>query len=221
MSNDIKKITTGFIKQHKLITINYSVLKKAAVNMGYTIIEYNNIVNEKDVHTVIENLKLGDMILSSRGFTYVSKDYRLIFINEDLNDEEKLIVLSHEIGHIVCGHFVSAHIIGKDVKEEYEANEFSHHLLNKSVSKSIIVHQKSFIIAVIMLCLFAVILAAYFINHNKNTYHGDFYITSTGQCYHKKDCIFIKNKTNSMKLTTEKFESGNYSPCDMCLPDKN
>ena len=137
MNKNIKKLTKNFIKKHKLIFIDYSVLKNTAINMGYTVIEFNSIFNEKDVETVIQNLDLCENALKSRGFTYVSTEYRLIFINEDLNDEEKLLVLSHELGHIVCEHFSAAPIIGNDVKEEYEANEFSHYLLKQDVFRKI------------------------------------------------------------------------------------
>ncbi len=225
MNNNIKKLTKTFIKKYKLTSIDYSALKNVANKMGYTVIEFNSIFNEKDVETVIHNLNLGENALKSRGFTYVSAEYRLVFVNEDLNNEEKLLVLSHEIGHIVCEHFSTTPIIGNDVKDEHEANEFSHYLLKQSVfrkmKKTIASHRKAFIASVVILCLIIGSLAAYLIICNRNTYKDNLYITTTGECYHKKECIFVKNKTNIKKLTKEEFESGNYSPCDMCLPDEN
>lgn len=225
MNNNIKKLTKTFIKKYKLTVIDYSALKNTASNMGYTVIEFNSVFNEKDVETVIQNLDLGENALKSRGFTYVSAEYRLIFVNEDLNDEEKLLVLSHEIGHMVCEHFSTVPIIGNDVKEEHEANEFSHYLLKQStfgkIKKTIASHRKTFIASVVILCLIIGSLTAYLVIRNINTYEDNLYITSTGECYHKKECIFVKNKTNIKKLTKEEFESGTYSPCDMCLPDEN
>ncbi len=224
MINNIKKTAQAFIKKHKLSTVDYSVLKNVAMNLGYTIIEFNSIFNEKDIETVIQNLNLSEKTLKSRGFTYVSADYRLIFINEDLNDEEKLLVISHELGHISCGHFSTPLIIGKDVKEEHEANEFSHYLLQKSFFRKIgnflTIHRKAFLAAIIALFLIGGSLTVFFTIQNIDIYEDNLYITSTGECYHKKDCIFVKNKTNAKKLTKEEFESGAYSPCDICLPDK-
>ena len=72
MSNSIKKKANTFIKQQKLTSVDYSALKNVAIKMGYTIIEFNNITNDRDVETVICNLDLGEAILKSRGFTYVS-----------------------------------------------------------------------------------------------------------------------------------------------------
>ena len=225
MNNNIKKLTKTFIKKYKLTVIDYSALKNTASNMGYTVIEFNSIFNEKDVETVIQNLDIGENALKSRGFTYVSAEYRLIFVNEDLNDEEKLLVLSHEIGHIVCEHFSTVPIIGNDVKDENEANEFSHYLLEQSgfrkIKNTIVVHHKVFIGSVVILCLIIGLLTTYLIIRNRNIYEDNLYITSTGERYHKKDCIFVKNKTNIKKLTKEEFDSGTYSPCNICLPDEN
>ena len=225
MNNNIKKLTKTFIKKYKLTSIDYSALKCVAGKMGYTVIEFNSIFNEKDVETVIRNLNLAESAIKSKGFTYVSAEYRLIFINEDLNNEEKLLVISHEIGHIVCEHFSAVPIIGNDVKEEHEANEFSHYLLKQSafgkIKKTIASHRKAFIASVVILCLIIGSLTAYLVIRNINTYEDNLYITSTGECYHKKECIFVKNKTNIKKLTKEEFESGTYSPCGMCLPDEN
>lgn len=225
MNNNINKLAKTFIKKYKLTAINYATLKKAVINMGYTLIEFNSIFNEKDVEIVIQNLDLSEKILKSRGFTYVNAEYRLIFVNEDLNDEEKLLVLSHEIGHIVCEHFSTVSTIGNDVKDEHEANEFSHYLLKQSglkkMKRAIVVHRKMFIASAVTLFIIIGGLTVYLIIQNRNVYEDNLYITPTGECYHKKECIFVKNKTNIKKLTKEEFEKGTYSPCDMCVPDEN
>ncbi len=55
-------------------------------------------------------------------------------------------------------------------------------------------------------------------NQQKN-YYGEYYITDTGHKYHRADCIFVKNKENVRRLTEEEFFSGDYEPCEMCLPE--
>ena len=225
MNKNIKKLAKIFISKHKLGSVDYIALKNTVSNMGYTIIEFNSIFNEKDVETVIQNLDLSEKALKSRGFTYVSPEYRLIFINEDLSDYEKLIILSHEVGHIVCEHFSNAYIIGNDVKEEYEANEFSHYLLEQNglgkMRKTIKAHRKVYIASFVILALIIGSLITYLAIQNRNAYKDNLFITSTGGCYHKKECIFVKNKNNVKKLTKEDFDGGIYSPCDICLPDEN
>ena len=225
MTNNIKKLARTFLKKNKLTIVDYSVLKNAAADMGYAVIEFNSVFNEKDVDTIIQNLNLGEMALKSRGFTYVSTEYRLVFVNENLNNEEKLIVLAHELGHIVCMHFSLGPIIGNDVREEHEANEFSHYILTPSnfikTKNAIVAHRKTFFSSIVVLCLLIGSLTVYWVMRNKNLYAEDLYVTATGERYHKKDCIFVKNKTNIQKLTKEDFEKGTYSPCDMCLPENN
>lgn len=225
MNNNIKKLAKKFRKKYRLASVDYRALKKAAVNMGYTVIEFNSICNEEDVETVVQNLNLSENLQKSRGFTYVSAEYRLIFINEDLSDEEKMIVLSHELGHVVCEHFLTAPIIGNDVKAEFEANEFSHYLLKSrgftKVKNVMAVHRRALIASVLMLCLVVGSLTAYFIIRDRNLYMDNLYVTSTGERYHKKDCIYVKDKTNVKRLTKEDFDKDIYSPCNVCLPDDN
>ena len=222
MSNSIKKAVNQFVNKHHIKTVNYSVLRGVIKSIGFTIIEFNTIFNDKDVETIIQNLNLHEGILRSRGFTYTDKNYRLVFINEDLSDDEKMYVLSHELGHIICGHYTTAPIIGRDVKEEYEANEFSHYLLkNNSLCKvkiAITEHKRmAIILASVLFVILALVVTGFIINKEKS-YYGDFYITTTGNKYHQSDCIHVKNNNNIERLTKEQFESGEYGPCGTCLP---
>lgn len=222
MSKAIKKTVNQFIKQHHIMTVHYSALKEVIKNIGFTIIEFNNIFNDKDVETVIQNLGLSETVLRSRGFTYADNNYRLVFINEDLNDDEKLYVLSHELGHIVCEHFTAGPMIGRDVKEEHEANEFSHYLLKQNSLRNLrfaLVKRKKIvtICASLLFVILALVIAGRIIN-KETSYYGDFYITTTGRKYHQAECIHVKNNNNIERLTKEQFESGEYGPCGTCLP---
>ena len=225
MSHNIKKKADNFIKKYQLSVVDYETLSKTIADMGYTLIEFNGICSDPDVESVICNLGLKNTTLQARGFTYTSQDHRMVFVNEDLNKEEKLLVLAHEIGHIVCEHFTAVPIIGKDVKEEYEANEFSHHLLNQSglqkMSAYIHRHRVATVTVMVAVCVLLVSAMMYFLLRDKETYANDLYITSTGERYHKKNCIFVKDKTNVERLTQEVFESGEYSPCEICLPNQD
>lgn len=224
MNRQIKNKVKRFVSQYKVDKVSYTSLKKAAEEMGYTIVEFNRISNDKNVETIINSLKLGDIVLRSKGFTYADEDYRLIFINESLSENEKILVLSHEIGHIYCSHLDAASIIGKDVRDEYEANEFSHYLLNQSVwqkmRQTFLKHKRVAVAAVIILALGTAVGVTTAVYMKEQSYYGSYYITETGNKYHKKDCIFVKSKTNTRRLTEEEFDSGKYEPCKMCLPSK-
>lgn len=224
MSQKIKSKVKKFVCKHSLYKIDYETLKRIAVQNGYTTVEYNNIINNENVSAVITELNLGESILHSRGFTYVDKNYRLIFINEDLNDEEKTLVLAHELGHVECEHFGMYSIIGKDVRQEFEASEFAHYLINQSKSQKIanIISGHKLVVFVIVLLIFTTLLSLgiYQGIKKEQLYMENYYITSTGNKYHRKDCIFAKDRKTIKRLTKEEFESGSYEACDMCLPDK-
>lgn len=225
MNKRIKKKIKDFYKDYKLQSITLEGLQNAIKSQGYTIVKYNNIFNDKNVETLIESLKLEQIVKQSRGFTYVDSQYRFVFIHEDLTAEEKLMVLAHEEGHIYCNHFSSTPIIGKDVVEEHEANEFAHYLLYQNAGQKLIQYinqnKKAVIVSactVIFLLMSCVIYQ--YIDCEKN-YYGEYYLTSTGSKYHEEQCIFVKDKTNIHRMTVEEYESGDYEPCDICLPHSN
>lgn len=161
MRNDTKRIVDRFITEYKIAKADYDILADISDLLGYTVVEFNRRVNSKDVTTILNNLLLHDIILVSDGFTYADNEYRLIFINEDLSQKEKTIVISHELGHIVCNHLKSSVIAGNTVTDEAEANEFSHYLLHPSffdrIKNYIIRHNEKFalgtVIAVVLIIL--------------------------------------------------------------------
>ncbi len=219
--SEIRQKVRNFKKDYVLKELTYSTLSEAVEKQGYTIIEFNNISNDENVQNLIDALKLNQNIVHSKGFTYANTNYRIVFINESLSDEEKLIVLSHEQGHIYLGHLATVSIIGRDVIEEYEANEFSHYLLNPgNTSKALLAvktHKKAAIAAFLSLVLIIGAVCAICIVHSKNVYYGEYYITPSGTKYHTKDCSFVSDKKNLRRLTKEEYESGKYEPCQKCV----
>ena len=191
--HEIKKVATRFRSQYIKEQLTLDGIKEVLRNQGYTIIEFNHIFNDEDVATVIDELHLLSMIDKSKGFTYVDRNHRLVFLHEDLSNEEKLLVLAHEEGHIFCKHFHHSPIIGVDVEEEYEANEFAHYILNPSVVSEVgeqIKRHKRVTIAVaiaLVFCLVGGIGRSHIVK--ERTYYGEYYVTSSGNKYHEKDCM--------------------------------
>ena len=132
-SKELKRKARNFRKVHKIKKATYENLSRAAFEIGYTVALFNPGANDEDVQVLIDALDLGKQTESSRGFAYADSNYRIIFINDSLSADEKVIVIAHEIGHIELGHLKTAYIIGKDVEEEHEANEFAHFLLHYTV----------------------------------------------------------------------------------------
>lgn len=222
MDNSIKKKARKFQNDFGLQKVSLENLRSVIQRQGYTIIEYNNIFNDENVAALLDALKLEEYCGRTKGFTYADSKRRLVFLHEDLSDDEKLMVLAHEEGHIYCNHFCSPPILGRDVVEEHEANEFAHYLLHQSVWQKVChfiqKHKKATISAAIAVLLILVACIAYGEIKQEKRYYGEFYITSTGNKYHEKDCIFVKHKDNVERLTIEQFENGEYEPCDICLP---
>ena len=132
------------------------------------------------------------------------------------------MILAHEEGHIYCNHLTSTPVLGREVIEEHEANEFAHYLLNQGlgqqINRFVQKHRVGTIAVAIAAACILIASVAYCNVRTERRYYGDFYITTTGSKYHEKDCIFIKHKDNVERLTVEQFESGEYEPCDICLP---
>ena len=222
MKEKMAKLAHEFINNNKLKQIDYISLENAASDMGYDVIEFGSAYNDENVETVIRNLGLAEFTAKSRGFTYVDDKYRLIFICGALNEEEKLMVMAHELGHIACEHLNQGKILGKDVREEYEANEFAHYLMHRNLKNKwdefFARHKKEAVVTAIALLLIAVFSVATVLFVKDSSYMEDWYVTPTGSKYHEKDCIFIKDKKSVKRLEKEAFETGDYEPCHMCLP---
>ncbi len=222
-AKEVKSKVRGFCRQNNVKKdVNYSLLSEIIEKLGFTIIEFNHIINSNEVQTLIDSLKLSDSVLRTRGFTYADSKFRLVFVHEDMTEEEKTIVLAHEAGHIFLGHLSSASIIGKDVREEFEANEFAHFLLNRSpldkAGDYLVCHKSVPIAAVSVILLVCALIFGVSQIRRQAQYYGEFYVTDTGNRYHEADCIFIKDKNNIERLTKEQFESGRYERCHTCLP---
>ena len=143
----------------------------------------------------------------------------MIFLCEELTADEKLYALAHEEGHILSGHFGSS----DSVEQEQMANEIAHYLLHPPLFVKLriaIVERKKLAIAIlsVILCITITLIATSIIVRD-NSYYGEYYITENGTKYHEKDCMIIKDKNNTERLTKAEFESGEYEPCQVCLPD--
>ena len=122
---DIKKSVKEFKRQYSIDVINSARLSEVIREQGYTIVEFNGIDDTDDVRCLIDVLQLQDQISHSKCFTYQDDKHRIVFIHEDLNEEERVVVLAHEEGHIWNKHLAHNSIFGEDIIQEYEANEFA------------------------------------------------------------------------------------------------
>ena len=222
-SSDIKKRVRRFRREFRIKDVTIKSLEEAFEEQGLSIVDFNPVHNDPDTTTVIENLGLSDMVLHTDAFLYVDNNYRLVFVNEKLNDQERLIVLAHEEGHYYCGHAFLKNTVGHNVLEEQEANEFAHYLLREGVifnlRKIAAKHRKVLIIGAVITGLSFGGGVARKEYHDSMLYEGEFYVTTHGEKYHLKDCVTIEGH-DTRRLTKEDVESGKYEPCSVCHPDR-
>lgn len=222
MSNEkqAKGKVFSLFSQYNLRSVSLDNIIYIIEDQGYEIVEYN--LTDVATNHILEKLGLTGYAESRKAFTYKQGLARFVFIFEDLSANEKLLALAHEVGHIFCKHLKDGNV-GCSVDEEYEANEFAHYLLHPDIwirFKCWIVSHKNHIvfasIAVVVIVVAAILITQAIRN---NSYYGEYYITENGEKYHKEDCIFVKDKTNVERLTEEDYYSGEYDPCQICLPE--
>ena len=220
---DVKKQVRRFRSEYGVRDVTIHSLEDAFERQGFTIIDFNPVSNDADTETVIKNLGVGEIILHENAFLYADSNYRLVFINEKLNEEERRIVLAHEEGHYYCGHTFTKTVIGHNVTEEQEANEFAHYLLRENfrsrVKKGAARHKKLLVIvgAVVGITIGGGVASKEY--HNRQLYEGEYYVTMHGEKYQLENCVTIQGH-ETRRLTKEDVESGKYEPCSVCQPEK-
>lgn len=219
MIKQIKKMSLDYLHRYGNEKLTPNMVIKGLESQGYTVVKFNNVENSEEVSVLISLLGVGNYIASSKGFTYADNHNRIVFVHEDLSEDEMVYVLLHEQGHILCRHLQEGNIFGNDVTQEYEANEFAHYVMNPGIGYRIIKHKIPIIAAICIILVAVIIILVVGAIKKEQSYYGDYYITASGHKYHEADCIFVKNKTNVRRLTQEEFESGEYEACEICLPD--
>ena len=218
-----KKHVRGFKREYALHRISEAVLEDVFERQGFTIIPFNPVVNDPDVETVICSLGLQDMVAQTNGFLYVDENYRLVFVNEKLSEEEKLLVLAHEQGHYYCGHMNFVTRLGRSVEEEFEANEFAHYLLRRTASDRVREwirrHRVRIVVMLVLMFLIAGGIWLYRDYRERRLYEGEYYVTMHGEKYHVRNCVVIEGHP-VRRLEKKDVESGKYEPCSLCLPNR-
>ena len=221
MTNDKIVISRAksLLRKYKLGKVTLDNLVYIIEDQGYEIIEYS--LGEKN--NILSSLNLEVYSQGCKAFSYNGNGLKFVFIRDDTNANDKTYALSHELGHIACGHLKGNNTSPIDVEEEREANEFAHYILHPdpitlAVAKYHENKKQAIIAMIVVVCLvIAIPLVSFIIK--QSSYYGEFYVTETGSCYHEKDCIFIKDKKTVGRLTERDYYSGKYDPCQICLPN--
>ena len=217
-----KSIAAQILKKYKLVKPSLDELVYIASENGYDIIDYSKDENLDSIITLADRLSIQPYIETGTAFTYKNNETRLIFLCESMTNDEKLYALAHELGHIFCNHFSKNSQSVSSVKEEREANEFAHYLLEPSfgVRVNVLLSKYKKLLSIIVSLLLVIIVAFSIWKYaiNKNPYLEEYYKTTNGEKYHEKDCIIIKDRNNVKRVTEKDIRTKKYEPCQVCLP---
>lgn len=203
-----------FLAQFHHRPFSVSDLEKALQAQGFSLVEYSRTSNCKEVTTLLTALRLTDYAAGLSAFTYQDANLRIVFMLENLSQQEQMILLSHELGHILCHHLDHMSITGPGtgVTQEQEANEFSTRLMQYNQScrpKRIALGVSAALAAIALVC-------ALLFSTSASTNESVF-LTQSGRCYHKADCIFVEGKDNLTALSLQQAEAAGYEPCSWCI----
>ena len=215
-----KKTAIKMLKDYRIIRPTLDDVCRIVKDQGYEVIDFDPRDKSEAISLLSQELGLSTQIMAQDAFVVHNNRIQLMFIRDSLTVDEKLIAMVHELGHILCGHMRDGcHL--PTITEEYEANEFTHYVLNPSLASrlSVIVslHKRlSFLIAAVLLVLLigGVVTQQALV---RASYYGDYYVTQSGNKYHVATCYIIKNKNGVRHLTTEEYESGAFEPCSVCI----
>ncbi len=203
-----------FLKQFHHRPFTVTDLEKALQAQGFSLVEFSRLSNCREVSTLLTSLQLVTYASGLSAFTYQDANLRIVFIQENLSQQEQMILLSHELGHILCGHLDRAPTTGpgSGVLEEQEANDFSACLMR--YNKTCRPRRAALLVA---LTLAVLALAAAITVSSVNRENPTVYLTESGQCYHKAACKYIVGKTNTTAVPLRQAKSSGYDPCTWCF----
>lgn len=200
--------------------LSFSDLKDYIEDNGYPVM----FIGSPDGDDFIERLGLIKH-KAKRAFTY-ENGVKIIFIQHDLTEFEKLHCLLHELGHIKLGHIEMSSYEIDDITAETQAETFAFEVLNYN-------RRDNAPISVLIICAIVFVsmcfagAAGYYnristkeeneIQTQETLYYADAYnvvhITPSGTHYHDKDCRYIGNNAISVDLAEVK---DTYFPCSIC-----
>lgn len=135
MTKQVRKIAGEYLRRQISGALSSEKIISVLESQGYTVVQYNSVSNSKDISELAALLGVGEYLRSSKGFTYADSNNRIVFLNEDLSEEERVYVLLHEQGHILCRHlWLSVHHSGFRRKsllcsQSYKAGQCSKNVL--------------------------------------------------------------------------------------------
>ena len=210
MNKSVSKAAIKFIKKDIKKKTDFKSVASYLKTQGYAVVFYEHDKNNE----LIDKYNLSEYSKTVDAFTFRKNDLKIVFINANISSEDKLFLLLHETGHIILEHLSEDKLISNSRLQDIEADAFAHTVLNPPKTKLSI---PVWIACIILSLSFASGVALSATSPSAATAAESYvYITSTGDKYHRKECIFA-NRTKTMAV--EKSEAKQiHEPCLVCNP---
>lgn len=238
MINRAKANAYKFLAKRKQTKkLSYENLHEIIFDKGFKVICYKKYNYSDELRLLIDKLDIEKEIQEKDCFFLIKDNLKLIFLNDDVSDDDKYILLSHEIGHIFDERILESEITYSNAQRENYANEFSHYLHNPSV----IIKPISLILKKPLMCslILIIVLVSSFgnslmvnkvdvanytstpmaINNSTTLQPNMYYVTSSGEKYHRSFCKHVKYKINITEYPLDEAISMGYLPCLDCIGD--
>ncbi len=207
---------------------NIDDLKMIIKGEGFTVIKFNRGENSDEVKRLFLIEQIRSLAEKSDAFIYIQGECKLLFIADELHESDLLYILCHELGHILDKKLCAESIGYTKTQKERFANEFAHYLIhpNGFISIYLCLLKKKMLLAAVLIAAAAVagaggmLLKKEALGSNQGLVTSSVFVTSGGECYHKKTCFVIKNRTNISKLSIEKAGENGYRSCSLCFDDE-
>ena len=232
-NNLVKEKALKILIQNKLYSlVNYNDLQRIIESNQFTIIEYKKYNNSVYVDELIKRLNIENEIEHNNCFLYIKNNFKFLFINDDIPEEDKCSILRHELGHICDPDLKNNNAHYSQIKKEEFANEFSCYIKNPGIIfKFYLLIIKKWKLLVGIMALISCVLGGYFIVKslmiqptkpvsNYALSDSTYFVTSAGKKYHRKRCITIKYKNNLTEIKLDDAINKGYKPCMICNPEE-
>ena len=239
-----KELAYNILAKHRIFTPTIENVMDMIKKQGFHIQKYSHIENTSQIEILLRNLDVFEFSKTVPSFTFIDDKFKIVFMLENLSEDEEYLLLCHELGHIICDNPSKGVVASNHIVEECDAAEFAHCLRNPGILHKAAVFVKTYGIKlaaalILVLCMIPTALLLNTKPSDQSTtanianitavnnqvseleIHEYFYITPKGNRYHLIDCIHVKDKDNLMMVPEKVAFKLGYTPCKNCLHNRS
>ena len=200
----------------------------------FTVINYKKHSNSEYVSELIKKLGIENEIENNDSFLYWKESLKFVFLNSAIPDDDRWALLCHELGHILDPDIRNSNC--SKIKKEEFANEFSCYIKRPPILARLCVFMiknlKLLLTTALLIACFSVVLLLKNSPSEERTisvtkkistiqnFDNMYYVTKSGERYHRKSCIIVKTRKNLTEHTLHEAISAGYTPCLICFPEE-